>query len=97
VQVQEGPSEATGARDERRRVRGDSYPLEAPVSAKVGRPRMDAGSLSKWGAWKRGQRELPSRPGYIRHHLQKGTYGPPTTKNTRLVKRTEHPKLHRKP
>ncbi len=66
------------------------------MKRKVGRPKLPAGALSKWGAWKRGQRELPQKPGHIRHHLKQGTYGPPTARNTVLVKRTEHPKLHRK-
>lgn len=62
----------------------------------VGRPRLPEHRLSKWGAWKRGQRELPSKPGYIRHHVREGDFSSPTTGNTVLVKRTEHPKLHRK-
>lgn len=64
--------------------------------AKVGRPRLPASKLSKEGAWKRGQRELPSRPGYIRHHHKHGSFAPPTSSNSSLVPRSQHPKLHAK-
>lgn len=62
------------------------------MAAKIGRPREPY--RSKWQMWKRGQRDLPSKPGYVRHHLRKGTYGHPTRSNTVLIPRTEHPKHH---
>jgi hypothetical protein len=55
---------------------------------------MDAKKLSKWGAWKRGQRELPKKQGYVRHHKRAGTYGPPTSGNTVLIKRSSHAAHH---
>lgn len=60
--------------------------------SKVGRPRMPVSQLSRWGHYKRMQRELPSKPGHVRHHVKPGTYD--HRARTVLITRARHAAIH---
>ena len=57
----------------------------------MGRPRM--AKPSKWAYWKRAERDLPSKPGYVRHHIVTGQYGSKDSRTT-LISRARHAAIH---
>ena len=59
---------------------------------KPGRPRHR--NPGKWASYKRQQREMPGKPGHVRHHVEPGTYGPPGKAKTVLVSRSAHAAIH---
>lgn len=39
------------------------------MTKKIGRPRLPASRLSKWGVWKRNSRDIGTKPGTVLHHV----------------------------
>lgn len=64
------------------------------MGATMARPRFPHSKLSRWGKYKRQQRDLPSKKGYVRHHVKPGTYGAPGHARTVLMSRSQHAAMH---
>lgn len=67
------------------------------MPGKVGRPRLPASKLSKWGVWKRNARQFGTKPGTVLHHVHGDKkVGTKVRRISRSAHAAHHNRLRRK-